>query len=1011
MEHIFLHRSAVPALLLACVTGNAVIAADEQAVPAGPRKAADDDLTEIIVTGSRIARPELERLQPTEVITAEFLDRRAYTNVLDALRDLPAFGQPDNSLVGGQSSEGVGQSFANLFGLGSQRTLTLVNGRRFVPANSSSPFGPTGSGGDQVDLNTIPTKLIDRVEFISIGGAPVYGSDAIAGTINIILKHDYEGLDFDVQGGMSSRGDASQYRLRALAGTNFADNRGNVTLNVEFQHSDGLGGTQRPRYAAELGYFQSANPNPYLYSVVPHFELGGITTSGVPSVADGYLGFQPNLAIMNNAGQPLYFQGGSLVPYNPGTYDATAVNETGGNGINGAQTTTLLAPSERINATSVGSFQVNDHVRLFDELWFSSQHNAYPFAQGSYNTWLFGNAGSITQQSAGGNLVMSATNPFLSAADQATIARNLAAAGSPPGQFYLARLNQDISNGGATADMNTRRAVLGVSGDFSIAGHGFKYEVAGSYGRSENNSVSPSINLQNFSNALNAVQDPASGNIACAPGYVNSPVATQSSTCAPFNPFGYNVASRAAFAYVTTLATEQSVLTQRDFNASVNGDLFSLPAGAVKAVLGYENRRESSVYTPSPFFAQGAGYAIPLAPLSGSFMTNEVFSELLVPVISPDQAIPFVHRLELEGAGREVDHTIAGKAFTWTAGLRFEPVQQVQLRGNYTRAIRSPSLTEAFVNNQQAFTFANDPCDASLIGTGPNPALRAANCAKAGIVQPFSSQILNLSQPNLITGNTHLGNEVADSRTYGIVWRPVPRVSLAVDYISIRITQAITQLSATNVLNGCYDSTDYPNNQYCADFTRVASGANQGQIAIIKTPYANIGYENLNGIQTEINWSWDVPFARNPGSLGTVDVRLNEFFTNQLVQDFSSPFPLAGEVGNSRHRGTADITWHKDAVFVLWQARFTGKAAWDNFLPPTNTAITGLGNWWVHNLTLGYDPNDHLKLELVVDNVFDKEAPYPLPAVPPNSQAGGGLESYFSGVMGRYFLAQVAYRF
>ena len=202
--------------------------ADDQSVPKTPEQ--KEELAEVVVTGSRIARPELDRLQPTIVLDSEYLDRHAYTNVIDALNELPAFGEPDNSLKGGQSREsfGVGQSFANLFSLESKRTLVLVDGRRFVPANTPSTLGPTGSGGEQVDLNVIPTQLIDRIETIAVGGAPIYGSDAIAGTVNIILKHDYTGLEIDALAGISGQRDARQERLRLIAGNNFAGGRGDV---------------------------------------------------------------------------------------------------------------------------------------------------------------------------------------------------------------------------------------------------------------------------------------------------------------------------------------------------------------------------------------------------------------------------------------------------------------------------------------------------------------------------------------------------------------------------------------------------------------------------------------------------------------------------------------------------------------------------------------------------------------------------------------------------------------
>jgi outer membrane receptor protein involved in Fe transport len=963
---------------------------------------------EVVVTGSRIARPELERLEPTTVVNSQLLDERAYTNVIEALNDLPAFGQPDNSLVGGQAVFGVGQSFANFFSLGSNRTLTLVDGRRFVPQNSPSIFGATGNGGEQVDLNVIPTQLIDRVEVIAVGGAPIYGSDAIAGTVNVILKHNYDGVNLDVQGGISGQGDADQSRIRLLVGHNFADNRINVTANVEFARIGGLLGSQRERYAADMAYLPPATPGPYAEALIQNERIASISTSGVPMVADSYLGFNPGVAITNSGGQVLAFSNGHLAPYTIGPSDGSGVFNLGGDGINFANITTLLSAQNRLNATVVGSLKITDNMRAFAELWESDTRSSFTTGQGEYDTGLFAPAGTVA-----GNLLISADNPFLSAADRATIMQNLAAFAGPgnptPSSFYLARLNQDVGDGGSWADQVTRRYVVGLEGSIPIPGHDIRYEVSGEYGTSSNLSVSPSINFQNFLNALNAVQAP-NGSIICAPGYTTSSVPTISSTCAPFNPFGYGIASQAAFNYITHNAVADSVLTQRDIVGTLNGDLFPLPAGEVKVALGYENRRESADFQPDQFYQQAAGYSIPIGPLEGAFLTNEEFGELLVPVISPALQVPAVHRLELEGAIRRVDHSVAGKANTWTAGLRFEPVSVLQFRGNYTRAIRSPSVTEAFLPTSQAFSTASDPCDHTLINGGPDPAVRAANCAKAGVVQPFTSNIISFTEPITVSGDPRLQNEIADSRTYGFILRPTGHLSWTVDWVSIDIEQAIVTLGPTNVLDACYDSPTYPN-AFCSRVTR----APDGQITLVQTGYANAGYENFNGLTSEFDWSTDVPFARTPGGLGTLDFRLNYFFENHLSQKVGSSdvVVLPGSIGNSKHRGTVNISWTKDPVFALWQARYVGRAVWDNSLPANNTQITGVNSWWVNNLTLGYQAGRNLRLQLVVDNVFNKEAPFPLPAAPQDSTLGipNGIETYFSGIMGRYFVGTVSYQF
>jgi iron complex outermembrane recepter protein len=979
-------------------------AAEDQSVP--KPKQDQDELQEVVVTGSRIARPELERLQPTTVVGSDFIDKRQYTNIVDALNELPAFGQPDNSLVGAQSGFGIGQSFANFFSLGSQRTLTLVDGRRFVPANAPSIFGATGAGGEQVDLNVIPTQLVDRIETIAIGGAPIYGSDAIAGTVNIILKHDFDGLAVDASGGISNKGDAPEERLRVLAGKNFADGKGNIELSAEIAGSGGLNGTQRQTYRNDNSFILNSDASsPYQYILSPNQRLGSISTQGVPMTDDGYLNFTPQVAITNPAGGLLSFSHGALAPYNLGPAEPSGVFNIGGDGLDFSRFATLLSPQERINGTVLGNFEFNEHAKLYGEFWYSETHNAFPAAQGEYDTALFAPAGQVS-----GNLIISATNAFLSPADQATIARNLAAYAAVPGNptqtsvFYLARLNQDIGNGGATADQNTKRVVLGMKGSLGFSD--WKYDVSGNYGQTTNASITPSLNFQNFTNALNAVPGPG-GTVICAPGYVTSPVPTQSGTCAPFNPFGYGIASRAANAYVTDLASAVSTLTQRDFTAAIDGTVFTLPGGAVKLVAGYENRRESAEFDPDQFYQQGLGYDIPIGPTDGSFLTNEVFGEALVPLISPGNDIPFVHRLELEAAAREVDHSVAGHATTWTAGARYEPVSILQFRGNYTRAIRAPSVTEAFTPTSQAFSTASDPCDHTLVNGGPDPATRAKNCAAAGIAQPFTSNIISFTEPITVSGDPTLQNEVADSRTVGFLLRPLPRMSLAVDYVSIDIENVITTVNATDVLDACYDNPSFPN----ADCDRV-SRSSDGQITLVKTGFANEGFQIFNGVQTQFDYSFDLPGA---GRFGTMAIRLNHFFMNHNTQSVGSSdfLVLPGEIGFSKHKAVLDLTWSKDAFFALWQTRFTGRAVFDNALAGTNTSqITGVGNWWVNDLTLGYSPIPNLKVQLVVDNVFDKQAPFPLPATPQtaNDPGGNGTSTYFSGILGRYFILSFNYK-
>ena len=304
-----------------------------------------------------------------------------------------------SSAANTQSGFGIAQSFVDLYGLGSQRTLTLVNGRRFVSEssaslNNSNSNTNNGGNGTQVDLNVIPTKLIDHVEVVSVGGAPIYGADAIAGVVNIILKKDYQGLDVDAQVGASGQGDAWNYRTRILAGQNLFDGRANITAVAEFTKTDGLVGTHRPVYAADLGFLAPATPGKYTTRADPgQLGAGGELSAAFPLVDDIVLGAGRSdlpaalVGVTNAAGQTLAFgPNGQLHPYNTGTITGNPIFASGGDGLRLSQVSNLLSPTERINIDTLMHFQINDRINAFGEGYFSETHATNLISQPAYNT-------------------------------------------------------------------------------------------------------------------------------------------------------------------------------------------------------------------------------------------------------------------------------------------------------------------------------------------------------------------------------------------------------------------------------------------------------------------------------------------------------------------------------------------------------------------------------------------------------------------------------------------------
>ncbi len=488
-------------------------------------------LQEVVVTGSRIARALNDTLQPTVEISSATFEERGYTNVSQALDELPEFGVPPTSQQNQQSAFSVGQSFVDLYSLGSQRTLTLVDGQRFVSSNTASLAG-AASPGSQVDFNVIPVQLIDHIETVSVGGAPIYGADAIAGTVNVILKHDYQGFDMNAMTGVSNDGDAWNYRLSVLGGHNFADGRGNTTTVVEYTKSTGLRGTARTDYTNQGGFEAPATPGTYQLVYTPNPIVNQLSTSGVPYLDNFF--YTPGvpdsaIGITNAAGQPLAFSPGSnaLTPYNLGQETGNPIFYNGGQGINLVNYSNLQAWTERVNVVSLGHFDWTDNVQSYWNGWFSDSHSHSLISQPLYNATIFGNPGTPN-----GPIYISTTNPYLSAADQALIQSEMTAygksgfplSGGAPfdpnwnqNYFYLDRGSTDLEAGAFTGDQLVARGVLGLKGDFSEFGQSYHWDVAANYGYSRDISRQPAVVFQNLENAVNPVMN-SSGQIVCPRG-------------------------------------------------------------------------------------------------------------------------------------------------------------------------------------------------------------------------------------------------------------------------------------------------------------------------------------------------------------------------------------------------------------------------------------------------------------------------------------------------------------
>jgi iron complex outermembrane recepter protein len=996
---------AASTLALACLAPGAARA--QTAAPDSGQEAKDTDLAKlndaIVVTGTRTGKKVADK--PVQMISGDTLNKFGYTNLGDALTTLPIFGTPGNSTIDSQGSFGAGQTFANMYDLGSQRTLTLVNGNRFVSAANGSLF--TASTGSPVDLGQIAPDLIDHVDVVSVGGAPIYGSDAIAGTVNIVLKRNFQGLELTGSDGLSGKGDARDYNISLLAGHNFADGRGNLTLNVYFDHQDGLSTAQRELTSSSSPFYGNAlGASPYaqvIYQGGMHYNA--FTNTGIPLIADSipfYYG-PTGAGVTNAAGQTMVFnQQGHLVPFVNGTQTGVGYVEGGGSGFPVDNYGNLLTDSNRIQATLLGHFDFSDHLRLHGELWLGRNRATNVADQPYYSTNFFGSAATLGNPATyNGNLVFNTSNPYLSSTDRALLESQV----GPDGTFYLARANTDLYSGAFTSTSYLFRGIAGLDGDFTVGGHAFKWDATLNFGRNSTITREPQIVSQNFLNAINATTD-GNGNIVCAPGYTNATIATLSSTCAPLDVFGLNQASQAAINYITAIAQSHQVNKMLDLVADLKGDVAHLPAGNLVVALGVEIRRESQSFDPGAFFLgdpqadgtyQPYGNSTPITPVSGSYHTHEVFGEVTLPLIGPNQHLPLIHEIALHGAARYTDNTMNGGTWSYTAGGNYAPVGGFTFRGNYTRSFRAPAVTEAFAPNGTAYETATDPCDATAINGGPHPSTRAANCAAAGIPTGFVSNVDNYTATGTISGNPHLQNEEARSWTVGIQANPpmIPGLQLTADYISISIQNEITEPGLTAELDACYDTSDYPNNPYCHTFTR----DNSGQIVSFTDNYYNVAVENFRALQVGLSYALPLNRIGLPAAAGTLNIAANYLHTYRHYTKIGDEDVqlVAGKYTDPVDAVTTTIGWQTAKFDWLWTVIYSGPSLVDPNAAANDYQYPRVSPYWMVNTSIGLHVTDHMDLRLTVNNVFNLGVP------DPQVYEANSANKYWDAILGRSF--------
>jgi outer membrane receptor protein involved in Fe transport len=993
-------------------------------------------VTEVIVTGSRIARPNLESNVPITTVGGEEFTQTGNTSIGDVLNELPAI---RNTFSQANSTRFLGTTGLNLLdlrGLGTQRTLVLVNGRRHVGSdilnNAVSP-----------DTNTFPIDLIERVDVVTGGKSSVYGSDAIAGVVNFVLKKNFEGLEFRGQGGISSENDGENYTVSGVWGTNFFEDRGNVAVNVEYSRQEEFFGAERDNLRRASGFV-----------VVDTDPPGAV--NGADNVVDRVFVRDPrfstladsgSLLFINNApGAPapcgrdplgraygcsfLFQPDGTLVPQT-GTRIGLAPNGVfdGGNGLSGRERNSfgVLPELERVNFNVIGSLEISSAFRPFVEAKYirgeSLSFGSPAFFQG------FTIDGDREQPRF--------DNPFLTDAARATInqarvAQGLSMITDGATPIQLRKNLLDLGPRQEEATRETYRIVLGVEGDISSS---WNYEFAFNYGKfEEDTDVLGNLDTQRFALAMDSVRAP-NGQIVCRsqidPNAANpidpnnafgvNKLAGDIAACVPVNPFGSGNITDAARNYLLQDTTSVAEIEQLVVNASVAGDssaLFSLPAGPIGIAAGFEHREEKNFFRAEDLVTSGLTFYNALAPFDPpTFKVDELFGEVRVPLL---KELPGAFELSLNGAGRYSDYEGAtGEVFAYDYGLEYAPIEGLTFRVGVARAVRAPNLSDSFSALGQNFANVVDPCSARNVGTGSST--RAANCLAAGA--PANYDFVYLSSLSFLSGgNPNLREESSDSSTIGVVFQPtfLPGFSLAVDYFDIDIEDVITAPTAQQILNACYDAASL-NNQFCGLFQRNMSGGTGPQNEVpfqilegsLQQVVLNFAKSQSRGIDIEAAYRFDIP------SIGRVNTRVIATRTLQR-DDFLDPVnpnranQILQELGDPRNQVNFDL----DLVAGKWtfgyELRYIGKmlvtTAEDIFgvdgMPPQNkdfAPTTFYGSTTYSDVRVAYDPNRQWNFYVGVDNVTDN--------LPPLGLTGTGGGSGIYDARGRFFYGGLRWRF
>jgi len=929
----------------------------------------------IIVTGSRIARPDLTTAAPIQILGQQEFALSGAVNVEEVLYDLP---QVVPSLTGASNNPGDGAATVDLRGLGAARTLVLVNGRRWMSYDVTQI----------VDLNTIPASLVKRADVLTGGRGAVYGSDAIAGVVNFVLNDEFEGAQIDAGYRFTGKGDGATFNVSATIGTNFANGKGNVTVYGSYAQRDPI--FQGDREFTSYTLSDGGDGTTFLggSGSVPatRFQVNQSTASPTPGCSTG-------ATSRNN----LFNTDGSFRTY-CGATDA----------YNYAPANYLQVPQNRWFMGGFAKYEINEHAELYTEM---------AFVNNQVNT-------ELASTPISGNFRVPINSPFFNAttkanflnADQTqtnTVTSN-GLVDAPKDGYVTLSIGRRLTEVGSRASQNNRDAYRFLGGIRGEISGDWRYDGYYTFARTTNNEAQAgNVSRSRFAAALNTVGT-TNATVACAPGAPNA-----SNPCAPINIYGAGNISQAGADYIAISTQNGTTIEEQVANFAItNGNLFDIGWGAapVGIAMGVEWRQEYGNFNPDTALSSGdvVGFNGGTQTV-GQYSVTDLFAELNVPIAADKKG---AYLLELNGAYRYSSYSNnVGTASTYAIGGQWAPIRGLTFRGQYQHALRAPSISALYLGQSEGFPGFTDYCTQAVAKTN---ATLHASCVANGVPTQVVGTAFgsgNAQIRAIFGGNPDLEAETSDTWTGGVVIVPsqVPALSFTADYYSISIDNAIlaTGPGATNVRDACFGdaSNNYTpyDTSYCSLIPRDPTTY---EVDGLQNVNANAGQLYTSGIDFNIQYGLNANFGFANESKFTLRLSatyLISWENNPISVIPTLKYDCAGLFGStcgdpySDWRGSARLTWASGPLTTSLLWRYIGGTKDDG--TAGQVAVDSIGAKSYFDLSGSWNVSKNFSFLLGIDNLFN--AGYPL--IPDaNNQQANGFPSTYDPYGRRFFIGASA---